>query len=668
MSCPNSEPRESNQPCQVRTIDPFAEYNSNVANKLSRMLSGNENVLMSVNSLRLTQDSTSITKVAVVQTGTVFKDDVFIEIAEDHRVDFRDSDNYILFDTGFDEAGYYYIVLEYTYLKSRPAPMVSIKIIKPSQRALMYPSDSLLMIGVVYVINNAGEFEIDSLDHNFDPDDTDNRREYVKTRVGTETGLPVFEQFRDQSRMAYDSETDKFWLGYENQWNEFGVGGSIISIDTTGTNVGEICYTDTAGAAVPAIATAIDTGGDVCVKAVGLEVDSSGKALTSGIGIDVPIETAQVVTAGDLLYLSSQEAGKVTSEKVTDETNPYYQVIGRALTSGDSANPIDIIFTPKAVMLEALRGQFDATTDPDPFVGWAGAGPYYRDIDISKLEITSEYSILINLWDNSTSMKIEAEDVEIISSGDTVRVWMPAPQVINWIVTASGSGSGGGGGGGGGSTDHSLLINLDYASAGHTGFLSTSPHGNGNHSATFITDAGVTYEALNTKSDVGTGSTQVARGNHTHSGLMPSGTIMVFYQASPPVGWTIKTTGFNNNSMIVLGTSYVASGGSEDARSFNPTVAATAVGNHTHTISTQANHSHSFAGTTSANSGSGKDQGGGSNDCAPHPHTHTFAGTSGASGSHNHGGGTGGSGSHSHTMTYDTYNPWYVRLIAATKD
>jgi hypothetical protein len=142
---------------------------------------------------------------------------------------------------------------------------------------------------------------------------------------------------------------------------------------------------------------------------------------------------------------------------------------------------------------------------------------------------------------------------------------------------------------------------------------------------------------------------------------------MLFYQASAPTGWTIKTTGFTNNSMLVLGTS-LAQGGSEDARSFNPTVAAVAAGNHTHTISTQSGHAHSFSGTTGANSGAGKDQGGGSNDCAPDPHTHNFSGSTGSGGSHSHGGATGGGGSHGHTMTYDTYNPYYVRVICATKD
>lgn len=48
-----------------------------------------------------------------------------------------------------------------------------------------------------------------------------------------------------------------------------------------------------------------------------------------------------------------------------------------------------------------------------------------------------------------------------------------------------------------------------------------SSHGNESHSSTFITSSGVTYEALNTNGDVGSGSGQIADGQHTHSDLQP---------------------------------------------------------------------------------------------------------------------------------------------------
>jgi len=61
---------------------------------------------------------------------------------------------------------------------------------------------------------------------------------------------------------------------------------------------------------------------------------------------------------------------------------------------------------------------------------------------------------------------------------------------------AAASNSGGGGGGGGGVTNHSLLTNLDYASAGHTGFLED------------------TNDSINdTHIDWGTGANQISQDN-----------------------------------------------------------------------------------------------------------------------------------------------------------
>lgn len=45
-------------------------------------------------------------------------------------------------------------------------------------------------------------------------------------------------------------------------------------------------------------------------------------------------------------------------------------------------------------------------------------------------------------------------------------------------------------------------------------------HDNSKHSATYITAASVTYGTLNTNGSVGTGATQVARGNHTHANYL----------------------------------------------------------------------------------------------------------------------------------------------------
>ena len=58
-------------------------------------------------------DSTSV----LITTGQAFKDDILLEITADKNIDFTDAD-YYLTATPFNEAGTYYVVLEYIYAKS----------------------------------------------------------------------------------------------------------------------------------------------------------------------------------------------------------------------------------------------------------------------------------------------------------------------------------------------------------------------------------------------------------------------------------------------------------------------------------------------------------------------------------------------------------------------
>ncbi|MFA5636008.1 MAG: hypothetical protein WC977_08880, partial [Anaerovoracaceae bacterium] len=68
-----------------------------------------------------------------------------------------------------------------------------------------------------------------------------------------------------------------------------------------------------------------------------------------------------------------------------------------------------------------------------------------------------------------------------------------------------------------------------------------SSHGNESHTSTFITSSGVTFENLNANGDVGTGSIQVSKGDHSHAG--------VYEPVISP-----KNTAFNKNFGTALGT------------------------------------------------------------------------------------------------------------------
>ena len=213
----------SSVPEQYRVVDPYASYNSNTVNQLTEMVSRAENALDIPCSLEVVIDSTSPTNTVVVKPGYVYKDDVLIFVSEDHQVDFTDSDQYITVPNPGDlTVGYYYIVLQYTYIKSRPAPQARVKIIRPDQRNNYdYGSSttSLIFLKAVYV-SSISPIIIDSV-YDFDPSIgyTDNKRKFVKRYVGSETDFDPtdFEKCRDQSRVAYDITKDQFYFGYEDR-------------------------------------------------------------------------------------------------------------------------------------------------------------------------------------------------------------------------------------------------------------------------------------------------------------------------------------------------------------------------------------------------------------------------------------------------------------------
>jgi ribosomal protein L31 len=70
-----------------------------------------------------------------------------------------------------------------------------------------------------------------------------------------------------------------------------------------------------------------------------------------------------------------------------------------------------------------------------------------------------------------------------------------------------------------------------------------------NHSS-FITLASVTYESLNTNGDVGTGATQLARGNHTHAGVYEPADATILKEAA--IGSTVQA--YDANTAKLNGT------------------------------------------------------------------------------------------------------------------
>jgi len=222
----------SSIPSQSRAVDPFASYNSDTVNTLTRMLTYGENGLATAVSCDVI-DSTSNTEVTL-KPGFVYKDDMWIYISANHIVDFTDSQHYDDFDAGFDEAGYYYIVLDYEFVKSRPAPQSRIKIIRPSERLTSFPNSNLTFLKVADVaLVGASNEIVDLLD--YDPDDTSVQRISIQQYASTEIFLPTFDRLQHQGKILYVKSADQYYYGGETGWT---FAGNAVTVNETITAPG----------------------------------------------------------------------------------------------------------------------------------------------------------------------------------------------------------------------------------------------------------------------------------------------------------------------------------------------------------------------------------------------------------------------------------------------
>jgi len=154
-------------PSQIRSVDPYASYNSDVVNKLTRIISDGKNILLSPSPIDVSSNTETTVK---AEAGKAIMQDVLIEI-EDIIVDLADTDFYIDSSGGvWNETGYYYVVLHYKYDKTSPPPEASIKIILPSQKANIYDHNIHLFLKCLEVANEGSGNKIVAL-WDYDPDD-----------------------------------------------------------------------------------------------------------------------------------------------------------------------------------------------------------------------------------------------------------------------------------------------------------------------------------------------------------------------------------------------------------------------------------------------------------------------------------------------------------------
>jgi len=423
----------SSIPEQYRAVDPFASYNSNTVNQLTEMTSRAENVLDIPCGLDVILDSTSNTSV-VVKPGYVYKDDVMIYVSEEHTVDFLDEDNYISYNLPDLIAGNYYIVLEYTYIKSRPAPQANIKIVLPSQRnSYDYGNSSTSLVFLKSVDNVGAPSMVVNSVSDYDTDlgiYADNKRVYAKRYAGSESSFDpsVHVECADQGRFVYDVQKDQFYFGLEDRWEPLNIAGTF-NIDTDTLNVGDLAYVDSAGEAAGAIVTSELTAAEMVVVEVGTAVLGTGQARLSGYVEDVNVETTSpAIAVGDLLYLSASEAGTVTSTK----SSPLFQVVGRALTV-EAASKVDILFFGRAVLETGTASRVSTT-----LTSWTTLVDDYADVSIAALGLTTNpRHVTVTCWDDATDKVIHPLDIEA-TTDTNIRIWMPTPNTIDVRVSIVG--------------------------------------------------------------------------------------------------------------------------------------------------------------------------------------------------------------------------------------
>jgi hypothetical protein len=397
----------SQYPTQTRAVDPFASYDSDTVNTLTRMATQGEDLLFSPRGMDVIADSTSPNDYVNITEGSCFKDDVWIQITAEHQVDFNNALHYFG-GSIIKEPGYYYIVLEYEFVKSRPSPQASIKIIPPSLVATGYGTNHIFLKAITAT---TGPWALGTF-YDYDPGDTTIYRENTSTWASVEHTLPTFSQTRDQGRIIHVRDEDMYYFGILNSWERLDKMGTRITMITSSDLNSLVYYDGTSW--VDAIASSETTFAQAVVTEVG--INPKGRWAGS---LTVRVQAAATISAGEFVYLSSSESGTATNVK----TN---QQVGVALTSGSGT--ITILFFPSASVSGNVKSQLNS---------WNVSGSdYYEDIDISVLSpaLISD-AFAVQCWDNSTGELLDPMLVDRTAL-NTIRIWMPVNTVtLNVIVT-----------------------------------------------------------------------------------------------------------------------------------------------------------------------------------------------------------------------------------------
>ncbi|MCK5016123.1 MAG: hypothetical protein KAS32_03545 [Candidatus Peribacteraceae bacterium] len=157
-------------PTQVRSVDPYSEQRfSSVINRMTRIITNGEDAILlpdtSLVPSKLDFETVSLT------SGICIKDDVFIQVTEPFtQLDANDAvyyvDNYLGGTGGMDSTGVYYIVIDYSYERSLPAPVAHYRFIKDLASFYDGFESKYIFLGIANIIYNTPQvrYEIDTIE------------------------------------------------------------------------------------------------------------------------------------------------------------------------------------------------------------------------------------------------------------------------------------------------------------------------------------------------------------------------------------------------------------------------------------------------------------------------------------------------------------------------
>ena len=430
---------------QIRSIDAFSSYDSNIVNRLTRIVSLDDDILLSRDSLQVTNDSTSPTTV-IITPGYVVKDDVFIQQTDDFNVDMTDPDFYTE-ATALDSTGIYYITLYYTYLKTKPPPEAKIRILKPDQHSNI-DNDELMFLGAVEINDN---YEIEAV-YDYDPNDSSVGRP-ISSAGG---GVLVVDTLPDwnldlEGLLYYETSSGKFYGAGEDDWYELQVLKYTTITSDYEAHDNEVIFvnqsTDPLTIQLPGLP---QEGSEVHIIDIGrlfgnysVTIDGNGNNIIGSVDVETSLNYSQYKfiyseTKGEWFY--SQSATSVSAGGATTAISTDYNAeIGDLIFVSDSTSSLTITLPPGPSSGDRIQVKDDGRLFQDYPITFDGNGNTISGS--SALTSTSNYSKYEFVYSGSSGEWTYTQTLEEPLSKDVYQKITPTYMNLDDIDVGSDGGN-----------------------------------------------------------------------------------------------------------------------------------------------------------------------------------------------------------------------------------